>query len=141
MQHELELDAENQWIIVRFHGLIEEGDPVELMRRAVEMPGWTPHCDRIVVYENDSELHTLDVESFGRMRSALSEFIKEHYGDTPSRSAQVCNDRMKQILLDFWVGLAAMGYPAQMARFDTVKEAQAWLLAQRRIDDRVPPTA
>lgn len=135
MKHELEVDAENQWILVRFRGEIAEGDALALMQRAVQMPGWTPACDRIVVYEDDSDLNQLDVTSFERLGAGLAEFIHAHYGDTPSRSAQVCNDTMKRVLLEFWVNLTEDGYPAQLQLFDTVQEAKAWLLRERKDQD------
>ena len=135
MKHELEVDAENQWILVRYHGVLEESDPLALLERAVTMPGWSDKCDRIVVYGDDADLHKLDVAAFGRIRDQLAGFVDKYYGVTQTRSAQVCNDRMKQVLLDFWMGLAGPDYPSQLQRFDTVEEAKAWLRRDRENRD------
>ena len=130
MKHTIELDPDQQWAIIRYHGPVRPEDPVEIMEKLVAMPGWTPRCDRIVVYD-DGQLGDVDAAAFRVMRDALSEIQARHYGPVPNYSAQVCKDPMQQPLVAFWLNFGERNYPAGLARFDTVEDAQAWLRRQR----------
>ncbi|WP_300544092.1 hypothetical protein [Maricaulis sp.] len=133
MRHTIEFDRENQWAIIRYHGVVALDDALVLMRRLVTMPGWTPHCDRIVVY-NDGLLGDVSPDDFRRLRDELVALLREHYGDTPTYSAQVCSNPMQRPLVEYWISFGGQFYPAELPVFDTVEAAKAWLRAKRGRD-------
>lgn len=130
MHHTIELDRENQWAVIRYHGHVAIEDALALMRKLVAMPGWTPQCDRIVVYD-DGLLGDVTPEDFRRLRDDLVALLTEHYGDTPSYSAQVCGDAMQRPLVEYWISFGGLFYPAELKLFDTVEAAKAWLRKRR----------
>jgi hypothetical protein len=130
VKHTIDLDRENQWAVIRYHGEVAIEDALEVMRRLVAMPGWTPHCDRIVVYD-DGLLGGITAEDFRRVRNDLVAFIAEHYGDTPNYSAQVCGNAIQKPLVEYWVNFGRDAYAPGLKLFDTVTAAKTWLRRMR----------
>lgn|GEM_PF-1366098 len=130
VEHTIDFDRDNQWAVIRYHGVVEIEDALALMRQLVGMPGWTPHCDRIVVYD-DGLLGGVTPEDFRRMRQALVDFIAEHYGDTPNFSAQVCGNPLQRPLVEYWVNFGRQAYLPRLEIFGSVRSAKAWLREQR----------
>ena len=133
VEHSLEFDPVNQWAVIRYHGEVRIEDSLDMMRRLVALPGWSPHCDRIVVYD-DGLLGDVSAADFRRIRQSLVDFVAEHYGDTPNYSAQVCANAMQRPLVEYWVSFGRGAYGPALEIFDTVAAAKAWLLRQRRRD-------
>ena len=130
MKHTIDLDVDQQWAVIRYHGPVRPDDPVTILRTLAARPGWTPQCDRIVVYD-DGQLGDLDAAEFRRMRDQLIATHSAIYGEAETFSAQVCRDPMQIPLVAYWISFGNSFYPAGMQRFDTVEEAKAWLCAQR----------
>ena len=130
VEHLIDFDRDNQWAVIRYRGVVEIEDALALMRQLVAMPGWTPRCDRIVVYD-DGLLGRIKPEDFRRMRQSLVDFIAEHYGDTPSFSAQVCGNPVQRPLVEYWVNLGRDAYLPRLEIFNSVRSAKAWLKEQR----------
>ena len=130
VKHTIELDRDNQWAIIRYHGEVAIEDALALMRQLVAMPGWTPRCDRIVVYD-DGLLGGVTAADFRRMRQDLVDFIAEHYGDSPNFSAQVCGNPVQRPLVEYWVNFGRDTYLPRLEIFTSVSAAKAWLRAQR----------
>lgn len=133
MHHTIEFDRDNQWAVIRYRGPVAIEDSLALMRQLVAMPGWTPQCDRIVVYD-DGLLGDVTVEDFSRLREELVVLLGEHYGDAPNWSAQVCRDPMQRPLVEYWVSFGGQFYSAGLQIFDTVEAAKAWLRTKRGRD-------
>jgi len=130
VKHTIELDSDNQWAIIRYHGVVVIEDALALMRQLVAMPGWTPRCDRIVIYD-DGLLGGVSAEDFRRVRQDLVAFIAEYYGDTPNFSAQVCANPVQRPLVEYWVNFGCDAYLPKLEIFNSVRSAKAWLKAQR----------
>ena len=130
VRHTIELDTDNQWAILRYHGEVAIEDALTLLHTLVAMPGWTPRCDRIVVYD-DGLLGRVSAEDFRRIRTQLGDFIRKHYGDAPNYSAQVCGNPMQRPLVEYWVNFGRDTYSPGLKLFDTVAAAKAWLRRTR----------
>lgn len=134
MRHTIELDTDNQWAIIRYHGEVAIEESLALLQQLVGMPGWTPRCDRIVVYD-DGLLGHVSAADFRRMREALGDFIRDHYGDAPNYSAQVCGNPVQRPLVEYWVSFGRTAYAPGLRLFDTVAAAKAWLRRMRAGED------
>ncbi|WP_339740124.1 hypothetical protein [uncultured Maricaulis sp.] len=130
MRHTIEFDHENRWVLTSFHGPLRIEDAVALLRQSVLFPGWTPEWDRIIDY-SDGLLGDLDIEAVARGKADLGEILRSAYAGKPTLSAQVCADPMKLPLVKYWIGLGAGDYPAGLKLFDSIAEAQAWIMASR----------
>ena len=118
MRHTIEFDHENRWVLTSFHGPLRIEDAVALLRQSVLFPGWTPEWDRIIDYSDG-------------LLGDLGEILRSAYAGKPTLSAQVCADPMKLPLVKYWIGLGAGDYPAGLKLFDSIAEAQAWIMASR----------
>ncbi|SDM65533.1 hypothetical protein [Maricaulis salignorans] len=130
MRHTIEFDHENKWVLTRFRGPLLIDEAVALLKTSVSFPEWSPAWDRIIDY-SDGLLGDLDVEAVQRGKVALGEVLSAAYGGKPTLSAQVCADPIKLPLIKYWIGLGDGDYPAGLKLFDSIAEAQAWILASR----------
>lgn len=130
MRHTIEYDFENRWALTTFHGPVSIAEAVELLQQTVMLPEWTPDWDRIIDYSSGL-LGDLDVPTIQGAKSSLGRVLRAAYGGRPTLSAQVCTDPMKRPLIEYWIGLGAAGYPAGLKLFDSIAQAQAWILASR----------
>jgi hypothetical protein len=130
MRHTLEISVENQWALTTFHGPVDIADAVDLLQQLVLMPEWTPAWDRIIDY-SDGLLGDLDVAAIQGAKASLGHVLRAAYGTRTTLSAQVCADPMKRPLVEYWISLGADDYPADLKVFDSVAQAQAWILASR----------
>lgn len=130
MRHTIELDTDNQLAYIRYRGPMFAEHAVTVLKRMIAMPGWTPRCSRIVLYD-EALLGEVAYETLIAVRSELSQIILEAYRDTPTYTAHVCADRFKQPIVDYWISLAAGEYPVGLTRVDTIAEAQAWIARMR----------
>lgn len=126
MRHTIELDKDNQLAYIRYRGPMFAEHAVTVLKRMIAMPGWTPRCCRIVLYD-EALLGEVAFETLIAVRSELSRLIVRAYGTTPTYTAHVCADRFKRPIVDYWVSLAAEEYPVGLTRVDTVREARLWI--------------
>lgn len=130
MRHTIEFDFTNRWALTTFHGPVHVDEVVELLKRVVELPQWSPDWDRIIDY-SDGMLGDFDVEVVREAKTRLGEVLQQAYAGKPTLSAQVCSDPMKKPLVEYWIGLGAGDYPADLVLFGSVAEARSWLLQNR----------
>ncbi|BDX01247.1 hypothetical protein [Maricaulis maris] len=135
MKHRVEFDPERQVAIIRYRGELRAEDPAELIRELVGKPGWTPRCDRIVLYD-EALMGEMTAGDFKKTAALLQPLIARHYGSAPSFSAHVCVDPLQRASLEYWMALGEAIYSPSMALFDTLAEAEAWIAAQRASLDR-----
>lgn len=76
-------------------------------------------------------LGNVSAADFRRIRNELDSFIRQHYGTVPNHSAQVCGNPMQRPLVEYWVSFGARTYGPKLQLFETVEDAQSWLLSQR----------
>ncbi|WP_339744462.1 hypothetical protein [uncultured Maricaulis sp.] len=130
MRHTIEYDFDNRWALTTFHGPLRISDAVDMLKQTVALPEWTPHWDRIIDY-SDGMLGDLDVATVQAAKADLGEVLRAAYGGKPTLSAQVCSDPMRRPLVEYWIGLGAGDYPAGLKLFNSLAQAQAWILASR----------
>lgn len=130
MTHRIEFDPLRQLAVVRYYGEVRPQDPADLLRELVAKPGWTPRCDRIVLYD-EADLGELTAANFKQTAAYLQPVIAQFYGQAPNFSAHVCGNALQRGSLEYWVALGASIYSPPMALFETIAEAEAWLLDRR----------
>ncbi len=130
VKHWIEFDPDRQLGGVHYRGEVRPEDPAELIRELIAKPGWTPRCDRIVLYD-EADLGELTVAGFKRTAALLQPVIAQFYGQAPNFSAHVCRDPLQRSSLEYWMALGAAVYSPPMALFETRAEAEAWLATQR----------
>ncbi|WP_291842583.1 hypothetical protein [Maricaulis sp.] len=130
MKHRIEFDPVRQLGVVHYHGEVRPEDPAELMRELVAKPGWTPRCDRIVLYDH-ADLGELTAARFKRVAAHLQPVIAQFYGQAPNFSAHVCSNALQRSSLEYWMALGSALYSPSMALFESRAEAEAWLADQR----------
>lgn len=130
MKHRIEFDPKRQLAIVRYRGEVLPEDPAKLIRDLVGKPGWTPRCDRIVLYD-EADLGELTAANFKQTAAFLQPVIAQFYGQAPNFSAHVCSNALQRSSLEYWMALGSAIYSPPMALFETRREAEAWLADQR----------
>lgn len=130
LKHRIEFDRDRQLGVVRYKGEVQPEDPARLIRELVAKPGWTPRCDRIVLYD-DADLGELTASNFKQTAALLQPVIAQFYGQAPNFSAHVCGNALQRSSLEYWMALGSAIYSPPMALFETRREAEAWLADQR----------
>ena len=128
--HRIEFDPLRQLAVVHYQGDVLPEEPAELLLELVAKPGWTPRCDRIVVYD-DAEIGELTAARFKQVAASLQPIIAQYYGPAPNFSAQVCGNPLKRGMLEYWIALGSSVYSPPMSLFETQTEAETWLAQQR----------
>lgn len=130
MKHRIEFDPDRQIGVVRYRGELRPEDPAELIRELVAKPGWTPRCDRVVLYD-EAELGEMTPARFKETAALLQPVIAQFYGQAPNFSAHVCNNALQRASLEYWIALGSAVYSPPMQLFETRAQAEAWLADQR----------
>lgn len=130
MQHRLTFDNKRQLAFVHYEGEVHVEESVELLRRIIALPGWTPRCSRIVNYDRGL-LGDVDDQALRSAKGELSAMLNAAYQGRPNYLAHVCGDAIKSPIVDYWVSLGTGTYPANLARFDTQFEAETWIEQMR----------
>lgn len=130
MKHEIWIEPDTQLAFIRYRGEVHLDESIELLRRIIIQPEWTPRCSRILLYE-DALLGQVTSAELERARVILSEILRDAYQGAAHYLAHVCDDPLKTPILDFWVTAGNRDYPAHIARMNTEREARAWIEEQR----------
>lgn len=90
-------------------------------------PDWSADFDMIVVVGADSDLNDITLEKLVEHQTFFAEWSAIHRNGPNSRSAIVCRDDLKQVLVELWLAVRRQAGGVEDLVFDRLEDALARL--------------
>ncbi len=123
----MEVRPESSCAILTLDGPFILDSVVTAYSRIVTHPDWQSNFDMIVAISPHSDFYDTDLAKLQSLRDVARTMNAQHRTGPNLRTALVCSDDLKRVIIDLWLALVDNDWPIEFGVFTSVNEALAWL--------------
>ena len=123
----LSIDTQREFVLIRWVGVVTSEAHYEILDRITQLPGWTPRCGRLVIYERSAKMGEVGLREAQALFEDLKAWHVRHHPGHFVRAASVVKRGSIEPMIQLWQQVARESAFFEIQWFRTLEEALAWM--------------